>query len=335
MALAISEGRRLATPNNPHLIRLKDLADEVHRRSVFHCDSMVRVDALKFHNGIHTVFIDGEEFPMRLQAQRQIAARLEIPYNYLVKCPVGLQEKNLHTWLLHEQNEELFFRFDRTEVRAIFTPRYKPLDNMELICGLYDQGYDHDTEVQATFDAEFLNVSIVETSGSFDIGTDSGKPDLIYPSIGIANSEVGLSAVSVSAAMWRLVCSNGLIGVTTATLSKRHISLTVLQGLGSMIEEAQNGLKGLREQFQISVNSRVQDPDATMARLNKQLLLSKPEIDAAAWGYMAEPAEAGRSTMFHIANAYTKGAQFPQLDALSATRLQRAGGQVLAMVCDN
>jgi hypothetical protein len=32
-----------------------------------------------------------------------------------------------------EKNEELFFRFDSDEVRAIFSPRYPPVDDFEVL----------------------------------------------------------------------------------------------------------------------------------------------------------------------------------------------------------
>lgn len=36
--------------------------------------------------------------------------------------------------------------------------------------------------------------------------------------------------------------------------------------------------------------------------------------------------------MFAIVNAYTRGSQFPELSAESGYRLQKTGGQILAMV---
>jgi hypothetical protein len=44
----------------------------------------------------------------------------------------------------------LFFRFDGAHVRAIFTPRYTPVDNTQIIQRLFELGYGHNTSVQAT-----------------------------------------------------------------------------------------------------------------------------------------------------------------------------------------
>jgi hypothetical protein len=57
-------------------------------------------------------------------AQQSIACRLGIPINYLKKCPPEMQAYSMNHWIKKEKNEELFFRFDAEEVRAIFTPKY-------------------------------------------------------------------------------------------------------------------------------------------------------------------------------------------------------------------
>jgi len=70
---------------------------------------------------------------MRPLAQQAIACRLGIPIRYLRKCPPEMQAYNMNYWIKKEKNEELFFRFDGEEVRAVFTPKYKPVDNFEIL----------------------------------------------------------------------------------------------------------------------------------------------------------------------------------------------------------
>ena len=50
-------------------------------------------------------------------------------------------------WLQHEKNDRLFFRLDGAEIRAIFTPKYKPVDNFEVIERLDSLGYGTGTPV--------------------------------------------------------------------------------------------------------------------------------------------------------------------------------------------
>jgi hypothetical protein len=84
----------------------------------------------------------------------------------------------------------IVFRFDGEEVRAIFTPRYRPMDNIEVLERLDNLGYKADTRVQCCLDAEFMALSIPDSTQTFDLGGDR-----ITPGISISNSEVGLSSL--------------------------------------------------------------------------------------------------------------------------------------------
>jgi len=83
-----------------------------------------------------------------------------------------------------------------------------------------------------------------------------------------------------------------------------------------------------REQFQLSIESRVDDPAETMKAFNKQFQLTEREQEAVAWGWLWEPGH----TLFHILNAYTRGAMYNGLPAASSYRLQAVAGQILGMV---
>jgi hypothetical protein len=72
----------------------------------------------------------------------------------------------------------------------------------------------------------------------------------------------------------------------------------------------------------------VDDPLATIKNFSRQFQLGKLEEEAVSWGYAREPGH----TMFSIVNAYTRAAQFRGLSAESVYRLQKVGGQILAMV---
>ena len=51
-------------------------------------DALVDVPAISF-DSLQTMKIGDERHPLRTVAQRSIAWRLGIPYNYLAKCPAG------------------------------------------------------------------------------------------------------------------------------------------------------------------------------------------------------------------------------------------------------
>ena len=111
-----------------------------------------------------------------------------------------------------EKNNELLFRFDGDEVRAIFTPRYTPVDNFEILERLDSLGYSSDTEVQCSVDQELMMLNI-PAGNTFTINGDTMKTGL-----SISNSEIGIASLSISAFILRLICTNGMISATGVAL---------------------------------------------------------------------------------------------------------------------
>ena len=111
---------------------LEKVYDRVTSMARFHEDRLIPVDDVSFAD-LERVCISGASYNLRPIAQQSICWRLEIPIQYLRKCPAEIQKNNLDYWIRHEKNENLFFRFDGNEVRAIFTPRYIPTDNKQVL----------------------------------------------------------------------------------------------------------------------------------------------------------------------------------------------------------
>ena len=144
-----------------NLTTLETVFNRVDAMAANHVDHFVDVADLEFEN-LQTVTIGGNAHPLRTIAQRSIAWRLGIPVNYLAKCPPELQALQLNHWLEHEKNEQLFFRFDGREVRAVFTPKYKPINQIDLVMELYAMGYRPETQVQCHLDDSFMSLSIMD-----------------------------------------------------------------------------------------------------------------------------------------------------------------------------
>ena len=77
-----------------------------------------------------------------------------------------------------------------------------------------------------------------------------------------------------------------------------------------------------KDKFKISLDTKVEEPKATIQSFNRQFQLSKLEQNAVEYGWEKE---AG-FTMFNIIQAYTRGAESPMLPAESSYRLQKIGG---------
>jgi hypothetical protein len=301
---------------------LHNVYDRVERMSKNHTDRNIPVDDISFES-LENINIGKTVHRLRPIAQQSIAYRLGIPINYLRKCTPSIQQLNLNYWIRHEKNDELFFRFDGDEVRAVFTPRYISTDNLEVLDRLMGLGFKPDTKVQSSLDNEFMLVSIPDDRETFKINGDR-----MTPGISVSNSEVGLAALSISSFVLRLVCTNGMISKTAVSASYRHVSSKLPSSLSGVLEQVKSGIEDQREQFRISLESKVENPEATIESFNRQFELRKEEKEAVEWALAQEYG----FTMFAVINSYTKAAQYELLSAESRYRLQKVGGMVLGMV---
>ncbi len=304
------------------LTTLGEVNARVKKMSEFCLDRTVKVKRIEFPD-LQNVRIEGVLYPLRTLAQRAICYRLGIPFEYLRRCPAEIQSENLNYWIRQEKNERLFFRFKDMDVRAIFTLRYRPVDNFQVMERLENLGYGPQTKVQVNLDEEFMSLSIPNGRQTFEVNGDR-----ITPGVSIANSEVGLSSLKISAFFLRLICTNGMVAKTEISAAYRHVSLRILDEFPKVMQEVSSQLSMQREKFRISIESKVENSLATIAGFNHQFQLGKLEEEAVSWGYAREPGH----NMFSVVNAYTLAAQFPGLSAESVYRLQKTGGQILAMV---
>jgi len=301
---------------------LKSVLERARRMSERHTDRYVKVEDITFRN-LEEVSIAGEPHLLQPVAQQSIAYRLGIPIQYLRRCPSDIQRLNMNYWMEREKNDELFFRFDRDEVRAVFTPRYIPTDNLEVLERLHSLNYGPDTEVQCSLDDGFMMVNIPDGRQSFMVNGDK-----MTPGISISNSEVGLASLSIAAFVLRLVCTNGMISRTQVSTSYRHVSGKILEELPGVLNNISDELGKKKDQFRLSIGSKVEHPEMTVRNFNNQFQLNKEEKEAVEW---ALPLEYG-SKMFHVVNVYTKASQYKALSAESGYKLQKVGGTILEMV---
>ena len=304
------------------LTTLEKVFDRVDEMSAGCYDLNIDVPNISFDN-LDVLRIAGEPHSVRPVAQRSISNRLGIPYPYLRRCPPDVQALNLNHWITKEKNDQLLFRFDRQDVRAVFTTKYLPVDNFEVMERLDSLNYGPDTEVQCHLDPEFMSLSIPDGAKAFDINGDRFKPG-----ISISNSEVGLASLSISAFVLRLVCTNGLVAKSDVSASYRHVSTKILSEFPQVLDKVSYELGTQRSQFKLSMESPVDDPESTLASFNRQFGLNAPEKEAVEWAW---PMEMGIN-MFAVVNTYTRAAQWGELSAESSFRLSRVGGNILGML---
>jgi hypothetical protein len=302
----------------------ESLVGLVHEMSAPCHDETIPVSAMSFES-LDRMRITGRNIKVFETAQRLIANRLRVPYSYLARCPMELQAQNLNYWIEEEAKtrDTLFCRFKGDGIRAVFTDRYTTIDHMEILSRMLEYGFNPETEVHYSLDESLMVLKVPDFSKKFGLNGDD-----IIPGISVANSEVGVVAFSIEAYFYRLVCSNGLISKTEVVSRFKHISRKAMDHfpeiLGQVVHESEGGERQLR----ISSESHVTDPIKSIDAFGRQFKLAKRETEAAQSAWNLEQGY----TLFHVINAFTRGAQDASLNAEEGYSLERAAGMILAMV---
>ncbi|MBT4451269.1 MAG: DUF932 domain-containing protein [Gammaproteobacteria bacterium] len=309
---------------------LENVITQVHQDSINHFDEVMPVHEMSFDN-LNQMWISGKQVSVAPSAQRLLSNRLRVPYSYLSRCPEDLQAENLNYWVEQEaQNRDTFFcRFNGDTLRAVFTERYMPLDNMEILSQLIEQGFDPCAEVQCSIDNNMFLLKIPEYAKAFGVNPGYGMLDEIVPGIAFSNSEVGLLAFSIEAYLYRLVCTNGLISQTATTVSRfKHISNKGLENFPATLSSVIDGSAKNQIEFKLSSESHVDDPISSIESFSRRFGLSQNESEIVKQSFEQEPG----NTMFNIINAYTAAAKTEGLTTADVYKFEKAGGQILSLV---
>jgi hypothetical protein len=245
----------------------------------------------------------------------------------LSRCPAELQARNLNYWIEQERkNRDTFFcRFAGDALRAVFTDRYVPTDNLSTLSKMLEFGFDPRAEVQFMMDAEMMVLKVPDYDRTFRLF----DKDKIVPGISISNSEVGIIALSIEAFYYRLVCTNGMIVTTAVDASRyKHISSKAMDKFHSILEQVVSQSRNGQARFMISIQTPVDNPERTIDAFTRQFHISKEETEIVKKAFCLEEG----ATMFHIINAFTRAAQDKSLSASGSYRLEKAGGAILGMV---
>jgi len=303
----------------------ENVIGKVHRMSQDHYDETIAVRDMEF-SSFDNMTIGYKEFEVLPSAQRLIANRLRIPASYLSRCPEDLQSETLNYCLEteHKNRETFFCRFTGSKLRGVFTERYTALDHMEILTKMLDYGFDPACEVHYSLDESLMVLKVPEYGRMFGLT----ETDKIVPGISIANSEVGILALSIEAFFYRLVCSNGLIATTSVGSRFKHVSRRAMDEFPQVLSDVVYQSQASQGRFRISMQTPVDNPMSTIETFAKQFQLSQDETEIVRQAYFLEQG----ATMFHVINAFTRAAQTPILDAMNSYKLERIGGQILSLV---
>lgn len=199
---------------------LVDLATEVERIESVKNDYLLNSKMVQMYNDSSLV-VDGlGEFDINQYAHGQIASKLGIPkqyYDNMTAIP-DLRSANVNAWLNKNEKSKYYVRTLDGTARAFLSDSYRPIDNYEVLSSFLPvmQEIAHDVK-SCSITEKKMYMQVVFPKIEMEIV----KGDVVQQGFILTNSEVGAGAIDLKHLIWRLVCSNGMIGMST--LRKYHV----------------------------------------------------------------------------------------------------------------
>jgi hypothetical protein len=332
----------------PSLKTLGDARDAVASDDAGKHDHLVRVQELSLQHG--RLFIpgaddDGFGFALSPWATLQACQRLGIPTAYFNRCPSDLKDAQFNHW---RQQEEILrktssddpeaaswlVRAKDATIRGVLSARYEKLDNRQVIEALLPALAGSRYQVRLMeLTRESFHLRLVDPG----ICRDVLPGDKLLVGIHVANSEVGLRAVTVDAVVFRVVCENGLVRriAGKSLLKQRHIHVADSARLVPLLEEAISQATlvaaAFIEQMALSIKTPVPDPDRAIAHLGQIWGLTRETQEFVKLALLGEPRHCQQETLYGLVNALTNAAQrLPvddrfQLETLAAILIDVTG----------
>ena len=174
-------------------------------------------------------------------------------------------------------------------------------------------------------DDGMMVVKVPEYGRSFEVALK----DTVVPGLSFGNSEIGFLSFCIECFYLRLVCTNGMVVPVSVGQSRfKHISRKAFEALPETIRQVAESSNRQQAQMVISVNTPVHNPIQTIESFNKRFGLTLAEGEMVKASFAQETGE----TMWNVIQAYTGSARAPELTVEAAYRLERVGGQILALV---
>lgn len=160
-------------------------------------------------------------FDLQNNFHSQVANHLHIPKRYYdaMDAIPSLRAANVNAWLTKNGEEERMVRTLDDNARAFLSSRFRPFDNffsLKAMSPVFDEFKGLEIKANSLTDNR-MYLEIVFPS----LNAEVVPGDTVQQGIIVTNSEVGRGALDVSSLIWRLVCSNGMIG--QSILSRKHV----------------------------------------------------------------------------------------------------------------
>ena len=333
---------------------LEDFASEVIRQEYNKIDIAAKADSLQLvdrNTLIHTTATSTTSMEMSKLGHEQLASRLNIPKTYYDRMLVDYPELLITNanYLIPKVSEGYFVRALDGKVRAVLSPKFKPIDNypaLEVMVGpLQAAGF------------ELASAEITDTHMYFKVISpklvaEVKKGDVVQAGFWFKNSEVGKSRFAGGLFFNRLVCSNGLILSKDYGFARNHSGKAIdfsealesyysadtrrldQSSYFSKMKDVITGMicspEGFRaavQRFAEAANDQIVGSETkALDALALQLSLNKEEKD----GVLRSLIKGGDTTRWGVANAFTDYSK-SVLDYDRATDFEVMGGKIIEL----
>lgn len=184
--------------------------------------------------------INSGQKAIRPFAHKQLADVLGIPQRYYDRMQVeqpDLLARNINTWLHAQPKEKRMIRTIDDEVRAVLSPRFRPLDNFELAQAVLPKLIETQAQIMScelTETRMYIKAILPTLSDELPAGMTWGREHnaiaeyrgnqagKVVAAIVISNSEVGNGSLRVEPSVFTTWCTN-LAVMKSASMRKYHV----------------------------------------------------------------------------------------------------------------
>lgn len=221
---------------------LQELAAELERQVAAKRDFIApqgKVEAIAVEGDV-VIGLNGEQLPILPHAHKQLGQVLEIPAAYYDRMRVqqpALLATNVNTWLQSDPSSKRMLRTLDGKVRAVLSPKYRPLDNHDLAMVVIPKLIALGAQVvssELTETRMYIKAILPELSDELPEGMVWGNghnqiaeyganaAGKLCAAITISNSEVGNGALDIAPSVFTSWCTN-MARLKEAAMRKYHV----------------------------------------------------------------------------------------------------------------
>lgn len=228
-------------------------------------------------------------------------------------------------------------------VRAIFSDRYKVVDNLPILREL--NHFDHDLLKTESFNvnSDFMDIRFTMPNLKRTLGTLPDhevrfglREDIVMPAIHLRNSETGKSKIQVTFVVYRLVCTNGLVNMKDQfkIVNKKHMGDYNVTDINNRIATVcQQAVTMFDQYVDHMLNAKsivVESPEEVFESLTKRVDITGRMVKTVHTNWISD--QRGERTKHGIISAITAGGRDWQAqtnDMSGRIKLEEVAGDLL------